>query len=402
MLFSHFTLQPADGGGPGIRPPRRPVEQRLGRRDRVEIATHRAIEQIVEHTPAPPQQTIADEVLGRFQDAHLEDPSLSLRPLAGIGEVAVVRIDGLDKIVDPLAFLGAGGDHRDHPGRGFATEAAQAHHRSQIGDGFRRVGAIALGDGMDVGNFENARLDRLNLIAQPRRRDDDHRVRRLNDIDLVLADADSLDEDNIEPAGIENIDDVMGGAGKSAERAARGQAADEHSGVAGQLQHADPVAEDGAAGERAGRIDGDDADGASGEAQPLRQRPHHRRLAGPGDAGQADDVGAPRGPVDLCQELPAAARDGALGDRHGAGDRLAPAGQNVVDEPGVRRLRLRRRLSHRRYVEKASVLRDNRRRGRRNGAPACASAPDPPRPDHGGTWPAVPPRAVRGRPACRG
>ena len=55
-------------------------------------------------------------------------------------------------------------------------------------------------------------------------------------------------------------DDVVRGGGQPAERAARRHAADEDAGVGGQVLHADAVAEDGAVRERAGRVDGDDAE----------------------------------------------------------------------------------------------------------------------------------------------
>ena len=55
---------------------------------------------------------------------------------------------------------------------------------------------------------------------------------------------------------------VAGRAGQAAEVAARRHAADEHARIAGVRLHADAVAEDGAAGERAGRIHRHDADGA--------------------------------------------------------------------------------------------------------------------------------------------
>ena len=50
------------------------------------------------------------------------------------------------------------------------------------------------------------------------------------------------------------------GAGQAAELPARRHAADEDVGIGGVRLHPQPIAEDRAAGERAGGIDGDDAD----------------------------------------------------------------------------------------------------------------------------------------------
>ena len=66
---------------------------------------------------------------------------------------------------------------------------------------------------MDVGDLEDAGLDRLDVVAEPGRGHDDRGVRGARDLDLVLADADRLDDDDVEARDVEDVDRV--------ERAAR-------------------------------------------------------------------------------------------------------------------------------------------------------------------------------------
>ena len=124
------------------------------------------------------------------------------------------------------------------------------------------IGALAIGlvDDEDVGDLHDAGLERLHLVAGARHERDDRDVGGADDVDFVLADADGLDEDDVLAGGVEDQRDFAGGARQAAEVAARRHAADEDAGVGGVRLHAHAIAEDGAAGERAGRIDGDDAD----------------------------------------------------------------------------------------------------------------------------------------------
>ena len=146
-----------------------------------------------------------------------------------------------------------------------ATPVAAAGSARPIASMFLRsaivrfgVGPVALADDVDVGDLEDAGLDRLDVVAEAGRRDDHRGVRRARDVDLVLAHADGLDHHDVEAGGVEHVDRFERAARKPAQRAARRHAAHEHAGVAAELAHADAVAEDRAAGERARRIDGDD------------------------------------------------------------------------------------------------------------------------------------------------
>ena len=77
-------------------------------------------------------------------------------------------------------------------------------------------GLVALVDDDEVGDLEQAGLDRLDLVAHLGRLEDDRRVGRGRDLDLALAGPDGLDEDQVEAGGVED-----GGGGASRSRPAR-------------------------------------------------------------------------------------------------------------------------------------------------------------------------------------
>ncbi len=85
----------------------------------------------------------------------------------------------------------------------------------------RRVGPVPVGlvHGEDVGALQDARLDRLHLVAHPRRGDDQGGVRHPGDLELVLPDADGLDQHDVRAPGVEHPHDVHHRARQPAERA---------------------------------------------------------------------------------------------------------------------------------------------------------------------------------------
>lgn len=97
---------------------------------------------------------------------------------------------------------------------------------------------------MDVGDLENSRLDRLDLVAEPRRRHHHDRVRCADHVDFVLADADGFDQHQIETGGVEHVDGIQRRRRQAALRAAGRHRADEHAGIARDLAHSHPIAED--------------------------------------------------------------------------------------------------------------------------------------------------------------
>ena len=103
--------------------------------------------------------------------------------------------------------------------------------------------------------------------------------------------------------------------------AARRHAADEHACVAGMRAHAHAIAEHRAAGERAGRVDGDHADRQSRRAD-LRDQPiDQRALAGAWRAGHADQIRAAGVRVDPARSARRAGVAIVFDQRNRTGDR---------------------------------------------------------------------------------
>ena len=96
-------------------------------------------------------------------------------------------------------------------------------HRPQLRGGPLRAGLVALVDDDEVGHLEQAGLDRLDLVAHLGRLEHDRRVRRGRDLDLALAGADRLDEDEVEAGGVED-----GCRGRRRRREPAGMAARRH------------------------------------------------------------------------------------------------------------------------------------------------------------------------------
>jgi hypothetical protein len=103
--------------------------------------------------------------------------------------------------------------------------------------------------------------------------------------------------------------------------AARRHAANEHAGIAGVRLHAHAVAKDCAAAERAGGIDGDDADRLPGLPNRGRQFVDEGALAGAWRSRHADQVRAPgvrENPADEIRTLGRLVFDEGNGTRDGA------------------------------------------------------------------------------------
>src|SRR5207237_566332 len=73
-------------------------------------------------------------------------------------------------------------------------------------------------------------------------------------------DADRFDDDDVEAGRVEKIDNVVRRFCEAAEKSAGCHRADEDAAVRVEIRHANAVAEDCAAGEWRGGVDGDDAD----------------------------------------------------------------------------------------------------------------------------------------------
>jgi hypothetical protein len=107
-----------------------------------------------------------------------------------------VGVDRLAQGRDALAGQGGGRQDRRLPIAAAPRSGSDRQHGLEVGDRPVRVGPVGLGDDVDVGDLEDAGLDRLDVVAQAGGGDDDRRVRRARDVDLVLAHADRFDDDD--------------------------------------------------------------------------------------------------------------------------------------------------------------------------------------------------------------
>ncbi len=174
----------------------------------------------------------------------------------------------------PSPAGGDGLDDRRAPVAG-APGLAEAEHVVQLAGGGVRAVAVGLVDDVHVADLQDSGLGRLDAVAHAGGEEDHRRVGLRGDLDLGLADADRLHEDHVAARRVQDADRLRGRPGESAEVAARRHGADVHAGVGGVLGHPDAVAEQRAAGERRGRVDGEDADPLA--LPPVRG--HQRRRA---------------------------------------------------------------------------------------------------------------------------
>ena len=147
------------------------------------------------------------------------------------------------------------------PGR-FGRSRWTALRRSAHGPlgGGRQV-AVGLVDDDQVGELHDPALDALELVAAGRRGDEHEEVDEVGHRHLGLADADRLDEHDVEPGRLAQQQRLARAAGHAAERARRtGDGRMKALGVPAEVGHAGLVAEDRAAGAGARRVDGEHRD----------------------------------------------------------------------------------------------------------------------------------------------
>jgi hypothetical protein len=165
----------------------------------------------------------------------------------------------------------------------------------------QRVGAgrVGLVDDEEVTDLHEAGLEHLHGVAGARRQHDADGVGDACDLDLALADADGLDNDDVAAQERHDAQHALHAEGKAPEVAAGGEGADEDEGVGGVAHHPDAVTEDGPAGERRGRVHGDDADAPVwlAAAQLEDHGVHEGGLAAAGRAGDAEHEAWPLPPL---------------------------------------------------------------------------------------------------------
>ena len=117
--------------------------------------------------------------------------------------------------------------------------------------------AVAFVQNENVANLHQSGFHRLNGIAGLRRKRHHGGVSRFDNIKLDLADSHSLNQYYRTSEPVHQIGCVFGGASQTAQGAPGGKRTDEDPRIKTDPVHADPVPQQGASGEWAGRIDGD-------------------------------------------------------------------------------------------------------------------------------------------------
>ncbi len=195
-------------------------------------------------------------------------PPLGARPTPRaqrLGRLGAEAIDHRHQLSDAAAGRRHGA-HDRRPPLPLRPVLERQHRLDRRG---RAIGALAIGlvDDEDVGDLHDAGLEGLHLVAGARHDGHDRHVRRPDDVHLVLADADGLDQHDVEARGVEHRRGFSGRPREPAEVPARRHAADEDALVLGVRLHAHAVAEHGPAAVRAGRIDREHAHRATARAQ---------------------------------------------------------------------------------------------------------------------------------------
>src|SRR5690606_26972154 len=222
--------------------------------------------------------------------------------------------DGVDQLRDALAGLRGGLENRRDP----CAEVGDGEQRLQLRDGGVRAGQVGLVHNEDLRDLHEAGLHRLDLVAATGVRDQDGRAGGRRNLDLVLPGTDRLDDHHVETGRVHHVDHAGRRLRQAAEVAPRCHRAEEHAAIAGEVLHADAVAEDGAVREGRRGVDGDDPDSATALPLLAGQCTDEGGLAGAGGTGDADGMRVAGARVERCLDL-AAGRRVRLDERDRAG-----------------------------------------------------------------------------------
>src|SRR2546426_776853 len=156
-----------------------------------------------------------------------------------------VLLDRFEELGQPVAGLGRRANDRGLPRAVFG----EREHLRQVARGLVRSGTVRLVYDEHVGDLEDPRLDRLDVVAETRDRHQTDGIDDANDVDLLLTDANGLDEYDVGPERVEHVHDPGRRAGETAGVPATCHRTNEDALVEEPLAHPDAVAEDGAAAE---------------------------------------------------------------------------------------------------------------------------------------------------------
>lgn len=136
--------------------------------------------------------------------------------------MGAVGLDGGPDLGDVVVVEGAARQDAGLPsvGRGAVVEGVEGGGEGGGGAlGGQECVAVGLVDDHEVGDLHDAALDALELVACACEHEGQEGVGELGDGELGLADADGLDEDDIEASGLADEHGLAGAGGDAAEGA---------------------------------------------------------------------------------------------------------------------------------------------------------------------------------------
>ena len=201
--------------------------------------------------------------------------------LAAVDQVAPVFADGLPQLFGPLAGRG----HRLDDGRPPVGGCRELEHELEVALRLPSPRPVGLVDHEQVGDLEQPGLVGLDGVTPAGVHHHHRGVGGRRHRHLLLPDPDRLDEHDREAHRRQHAEGVGDGERQAAEVAPGGHRADEHPFVERVALHAHPVAEDGPARERRGRVDGEHG-----------HRPRPVQASLPGDADEPVGEGRLAGP----------------------------------------------------------------------------------------------------------
>src|SRR3989442_798691 len=212
----------------------------------------------------------------------------ALRALAARERPGAMLRDRVEQQREAIAGLRRGADDRRLP----RPVPRQRQHLREVARRLVRSGPIGLVYDEDIRDLEDARLDRLDVVAEAWDGHEAHRIGDPDHVDLLLSDPHGLDDHDIRAKRVEKVHDANGGAREPARVPTARHRADENPLVEESLAHADAVAEDRTAAEGARRIDRDDGDARGTLAECGRETVHQGGFAAAGRTGDPHDLRA--------------------------------------------------------------------------------------------------------------
>ena len=233
--------------------------------------------------------------LGRNDDVHVRrDLGIEPRQAAGLELQPLLGKPGGDGVVQGghavvIKARGDGAEHRHLLGARAEGLAVALDLLAHVAQRVLRALAVELVDRHEIGEVEHVDLLELARGAELRRHHVKRNVGVRHDGRIALADAGRLDDDQLEPRCLARGDGVAERSRQRAPRLARGKRAHEDPRLVDRI-HADAVAQQGAAGFPARRVDRQHRDAQSValiEAETAHQLVGQRRFSCAPRAGDA-------------------------------------------------------------------------------------------------------------------